>query len=186
MTWFSYLFWLYSWLSVLPWVCVMYYRYFHQANYALLFTKHYPKPDRLDKYILMLALPFGFYYVVDTIYLIFFIDSISACDLSYLSHHIVALIGTPYVITMPHYPWFVLFPYSWHSLLLMFPSVKSLNYAYVAVILLKVRMLHTEPWCLYRHYRIYRLVCYMMMAGPLVMLWYNRCSNNMSNVDTIP
>ena len=186
MSWHSYLFWLYSWASVVPWACVVYYRYYYQANYSVVFAKNFPQPDRLDKYILMLALPFAFYYVFDVTNILFYLPHISACSWSYFSHHIVSLIGTPCMITMPHYPWFILFPYAWHSLLLMFPSCHWLNVCYILLILIKLKNLHSHPWTLYNHYRVYRVVVYTMLAGPLVMLWYNQCTNNMSNAEITP
>jgi len=180
MSWHSYLFWLYSWVSALPWACVIYYRYCYQADYSV-YVKKYPQADRLDKYILALTTPYGIYYLCDTVFILFYLPSVSACGWSYFCHHIVSLVATPIVITMPHYPWFIMLPYAWHCLLLMFPGVFFLNVVYICIIFIKIREMHKVPWSLYSHYRVYRLVVYSMLVGPLVMLWYNQCTNNMSN-----
>ena len=182
MNWYSYIFWLYSWLSVVPWVFIVYYRFRYPVNYDA-FIKTYPKSYTLDVCMHFFVTPFVFYYVCDSVFILFYMPEISACNWSYFCHHIIALVGARYMCFLPHYPWFILLPFGWHSLLLMFPGVSFLKYGYLFTLILMFMGLNTKPWNLYSIYRGYTYTGYVLVAVPLVMLWWNNCSNNMANTD---
>ena len=67
--------------------------------------------------------------------------------------------------------------------MIMFPGVSALNYGYLGTLGLMFLGLNTKPWNLYSIYRGYTYTGYVLVAIPLVMLWYNRCTNNMANVE---
>lgn len=182
MNWYSYIFWLYSWVSVLPWVLIILHRFRYPANYDS-FLKRYPVSSGLDLFIHFFVLPFVFYYICDSIQIMFIMPSISPCNWSYLLHHLIALVGARYMCFLPYYPWFILFPFGWHSLMIMFPGVSALNYGYLGTLGLMFMGLNTKPWNLYSIYRGYTYTGYVLVAIPLSMLWYNRCTNNMANVE---
>ena len=70
------------------------------------------------------------YYVFDSIYIIFQINRYGWCNFGYFSHHIISLFGIREIVTLPYYPWFLILPFAFHCLLLMYPLISFFNYVY--------------------------------------------------------
>jgi hypothetical protein len=106
-----------SWISCIPLVTCTIYRFATQEN----FLKESPKKYYTDEIFRLLLVPSMIYYIVDTLVLVIQVPS-SWCSISFLVHHIITLSGTKTMMTLPHYPWFIMGPFAMHTFLIMFPQ----------------------------------------------------------------
>ena len=168
-----------SWISCIPLVTCTIYRFATQEN----FLKESPKKYYTDEIFRLLLVPSMIYYIVDTLVLVIQVPS-SWCSISFLVHHIITLSGTKTMMTLPHYPWFIMGPFAMHTFLIMFPQYTFLNYVYLLIIFFCFRGLLQEPWKNLKEYLWELIICVSLVCGPLVMLWYNGCKNDLGNTSS--
>jgi hypothetical protein len=170
-----------SWLSALPLMYFTWSRLRSPGNYDL-YCKQLPASGWMDYCMKAVAIFYTTYYVADSVTLCCLLyNDFQICDLAFLSHHIVSIAGAPFVLSFPHYPWFVIGPLGFHCFLVMFPYQTWLNYIYLLFLLSSVVGLQTKPWYNYTRFRGLLYCGYVLTAGPIVMLWLFDCKNNMDN-----
>lgn len=168
-----------NWFSFLPLLACLIYRYFTRVDYK----KVGVKSDTVDTLCRLLLFPSIFYYVIDSLLIMWQIYSITGCNFSFWLHHVITLAGFRESMTVTHYPWFFLAAFPCHCLLIMFPDYTDLNYLYLAIILYCMYSLRQEPWKFDVKFRWIFKVILALLLGPLVLLWLFECKNDMQNVD---
>lgn len=48
-------------------------------------------------------------------------SEIDGCRGSYIFHHAVSIVGYFFLVVIPHYPWFLIGPFTMHAYLMVFP-----------------------------------------------------------------
>lgn len=137
---------------------------------------------KIDTCFRVLLFPASLYYLMDSIYLVLQWELMSWCNLSYLIHHLFTLSGAYETLIVPYYPWFMIAPFTVHSLLITFPSQKLLNYVYLVAILSAFYNLNRKPWSVQYLYRRALHTGYILLVIPIHMLWWFDCNNDMKNV----
>jgi len=150
-------------------------RYFTQED----FEKSYPICHFLDNIFRVLLFPDLIYYSIDTFIILASIDGFSWCDFGYLFHHIVTLAGAHATLTLIHFPEFMMIPFTMHNFLLMFPKLTFLNYFYLLLIFRNFFGLIRKPYNEIASYRYELGISLTLVSGPLLVLWWNSCSNSM-------
>jgi len=181
MNWYS-VFWRYwAWVAFEPMLLCGIYRFFTQEDCSK-YKSSPPKSYKLDHIFRLLLSPGLFYYTLDSIYILWQYDRMSPCNFSYVFHHVVTLAGARSCLTLPYFPWHLILPFACHNLLIMFPYASWLNYIYLVLILNNFYKNNCEPWYNWAQYRFINYVGYTLLAGPIFMLWYFGCKNDMTNV----
>lgn len=75
--------------------------------------------DWLYRFLLTLMVIYYFTdsYVLGTLPL----SEIDGCRGSYIFHHIVSIFGYFFLVIVPHFPWFLMGPFTMHAFLMVFP-----------------------------------------------------------------
>ena len=92
-------------------------------------------------------------------------------------HHIFTLAGAKATLTIDHYPWFFMAPFTMHAILLIVPLWTILNYLYLVIIIVCLYKLRQDPWKNISAYIWQFYVGLGIAFVPLVMLWWNGCKN---------
>jgi hypothetical protein len=139
--------------------------------------------SRLDWTVRLLLGPSLIYYTLDTIAIINQIHKFGWCNFAYLLHHVISLTAYREIMTLPTYPWFLIIPFTNHCLMLMFPNESWLNYVYFALMIHCLFRLRQDPWRkIEKYYWLFKIMLLVIM-GPCILLWMNKCKNNMNNVE---
>jgi hypothetical protein len=147
------------------------------------FNKKLPKSNWADYSMKAVLVMYIKYYVCDSFVLLLLLRDFEMCNFGFFFHHIVTLIGVPFCLTFPHYPWFVIGPVGFHCFLVMFPFQTWLNYGYLFLLMCCMIGLQTKPWYNHTRYRGLLYTGYLLTVGPLLTLWWFECKNDMSNTD---
>jgi hypothetical protein len=123
------------------------------------------------------------YYVLDSILILYQSYNLGWCNFAYLMHHLISLTAYREIISLPTYPWFLIIPFTNHCLMLMFPHKSWLNYVYFVLMINCLVRLRRGPWRhMEKYYWLFKIML-LVILGPCVILWLNKCKNNMNNVD---
>lgn len=166
-----------SWISFTPMAICSVIRYFTQENYE----NSYPKCYFLDNIFRVMLFPTLIYYIIDTIVILTSMNEFTGCDFGYLFHHLVTIAGSKTILTLVHFPEFMMIPFTMHNVLLMFPKVTIFNYLYLALIFRNFFGLVSKPYKNIGSYRYELWISLTLVCGPLPILWWNKCSNSMDN-----
>ena len=120
-----------------------------------------------------------FYYSIDLI-LMLIIGDFSICKLAYIWHHVCSIIFLPFLVFNRHQPWFVILVAVLHAILLMLPEFLSLNYFYLASIILCIYGYFQPPFGLQRRYVYLRWIT-IAASNALIPLWFFTCKNTFNN-----
>lgn len=176
MNWYS-IFWFYwSYIGFLPMLlcCILRWR---EPE-----PKKIVKRGLVDEAFCLMMLPAIFYYALDSIYIICEPQHWNPCNMSYLVHHLITLSGVKHHLAIVTYPWFLMVPFTFHCLLLIFPEIQLLTYLYVVVIVYAIWRLTTAPWNTDSNLQFVKLNGIGLLGIALPMLWYFGCKNTMDNV----
>lgn len=170
--WFSY-------YTMIPMWCMTIWKLYRPVDFDSLPRKWYLVKLKEDKIIILLTFYSIIYYIIDSIWIIITGNLFNGCYLSYFIHHVFALSFIPFVTFFNYMPWFILFPGAFHTILLIFPAYKSLNYAYLLVGFL------THYGCLKSPLKDIPSVKILAKAIPGMylsfgLLWFYKCSNTMN------
>lgn len=145
--------------------------------------KQQKKSYILDHVVRVCIFPSLIYYFIDSFNILTQWHRMGWCNLAYLLHHIFCLLGFREIITLTIYPWFLIIPFALHCVLLMFPLMTQFNYIYFGLMVNCIYRLFLKPWRDKPDYFWVGKLMAIVMLGPCVMLWLNKCKNTMTNVD---
>ena len=117
------------------------------------------------------------FYVPELIINVYQLQSL--CKMFFVYHHIVTLYAISHFLTMNHFPWFIIFPIGFHTVLLVFSEYKFLNYFYLATIILCYIGCSQKPFKGRPAYDA-MVTSIKFMTGAFVGLWFFNCSNGIS------
>ena len=180
MNWYSTIWYWYCWVSFIPMAGCLVYRLRNQDyyyNYQIA-----PKSYKIDYWFQLMLVPMIAYYILDAAYLVAQHQNMDSCNFGFLFHHLVTLVGSKTILTIPHFPWFLIAPFTLHNLLVMLPYQTWLNYLYLVSLLMHLYGMLQEPWIKMASYRLILYVGLGITAGPVVVLWWFECKNDMENV----
>lgn len=140
-----------------------------------------PEGSSLDTFFRWSLVPYCVYYLLDTCTLLYLYDRMDACNLAFVIHHVITLMGMPSLGRVPYYPWFLVAPVAFHNFLVWFPEQKWLNYIYLTFILKMYWEMSGKPWIKHRLYVNSLIVAVSLLALPIFMLWWFDCANDMEN-----
>jgi hypothetical protein len=169
----------YQLLTFIPFLIFTYIRWKRPLNNEEYYDskKAFPKHFWIDLFGKIHAFFYIFFYGPELIVNLFQLGQI--CKIFYIIHHILTIYGAILFIEMGYIAWFVFLPPGFHTLLLMFPTWKFLNYVYIATIINCYIGTRQKPfkgrWS-YDHLAKYLI----LLAFPLVGLWWFNCSNQIS------
>lgn len=175
MNWNSLFWWFWNHIALIPLTVCTFHRFFN--------TDKTLKPYIVDTIVRTCLFPSVIYYIFDTISILTQAHRFNWCNFGYLMHHIISLFGFREIITLPIFPWFLSAPFALHCLLIMFPEISKLNYIYFGLMLYCMYRLSLQPWRGIRNYYWLLKILTLVMLGPCIILWLNKCKNNMLNVD---
>lgn len=150
-----------------------------------------PLPNtKLDKIVRVFLWGLIFYYVTDSIDLILSMATSAPqyCQVSFLGHHTVTLLAAIPYMQLPYIPWFILAPFTTHSLLIMFPHTLFWNYVYIVFVLgLEYGLMQVSIFNNSKNYRWVRYYSYVLIF-PLFGIWWFSCLNDLKHVthDNMP
>ena len=179
MNWYSAIWYWYSILIFCPFALMTLIRYWKKDPYDI--WMGIPSYF-IDTCFRVGLFPASFYYVTDSIYTVIQWERMNMCNLAYVLHHVITMSGSIETLTLPYYRWFVISPFAVHSLLIMFPYKTWLNYVYLGSILTMFYNLNQKPWSPQYRYRRVLHTAYLLVAIPIIMLWWYECKNDMQNV----
>ena len=175
MNWISSFWWSWNLIAFIPLAICTFIRFFRPSTKL----SEYP----LDFAVRLLFGPSVIYYVLDSLVIIYQIHKLGWCNFAYLLHHLASLTAYKEMMTLPTYPWFLIIPFTNHCLMLIFPNVSLLNYIYFALMINCLYRLSQDPWRrMEKYYWVFKNMK-IVILGPCVVLWLNKCKNNMNNVD---
>ncbi|OMJ81649.1 hypothetical protein SteCoe_17867 [Stentor coeruleus] len=172
-------FWLaWNWFTCIPLIICVLYRFFTREDYVKVGLKTYT----LDYIARLMIVPAVIYYLIDSYHLLSQPGKLDWCNFAFLFHHVVTMGGFRASLTIPHFPWFFLACFASHCLLIMFPYQTNLNYIYLLVLLTCFYGLMQPP---FKYQKLYKEILYvagLLVIGPIIMLWWFECKNDMLNV----
>jgi hypothetical protein len=178
MHWNSQFWYSWNWFIVFPLTFCTIYRFFTQEDNKRGVINTYT----IDYICRILLAPAVIYYIIDMYLLLSQPDKFGWCNLAFFLHHVVTVAGFYPTFTIPQFPWFYMICFACHCLLIMFPYHTDLNYLYLAVILNCMKRLVEEPYVHLNLFQMILKVILVLLACPIVMLWWFECKNDMLNI----
>lgn len=169
----------YQLLTFIPLLIFSYIRWKRPLNNEEYYDskKEFPKHYWIDVFSKFHAFVYFFFYAPELIFNLFEIGKI--CKICYIVHHILTIYGSVCIFKMGYVAWFVQLPPGIHTLLLMFPTWKFLNYVYLSSCIICYIGTRQRPfkgrWS-YDNLALYLILLFFPLAG----LWWFNCSNQIS------
>lgn len=107
-------------------------------------------------------------------------NEIDGCRGSYIFHHLVSIVGYFFLVILPHFPWFLMGPFTMHAYLMVFPLEQWLNYIYLGTVIAFMYGLSLKPFYGRKKYKNLFWVS-LGLIGPLVSLWAFDCKNTLEH-----
>lgn len=169
--------WISTYLLLVPLSIITIYKFIYPSNYALLDTKDKkPRPSYGDWFFKLSLIPPISYYVIDCILKFLREDYRTTCGSSFMFHHVVSILGLPFMFFYDKLEWYMIGPSPLHAFLIAFPHHKFLNYIYLITIIFFHTGVYREPYKNCWNTK-YVKIGISLIETSCVLLWWFNCSN---------
>ena len=94
--------------------------------------KPYFETDIFDKFFKLYLPIFAFYYLFDLLVKLYYMnfpsDLFDGCYMGFIVHHVISLFGYKTTIILDHYPWFLMGPVAFHTVVGGFTNLGLFNH----------------------------------------------------------
>ena len=101
-------------------------------------------------------------------------DYLNMCKMAFFIHHIFTIMTFKSIFIIDHYPWFIIFPTAYHTLMVVFPQFVLNNPIYLTSAALWMYKNFTYPFGKRKHYKALFFYSIILMI-PIAMLWWKNC-----------
>ena len=106
-------------------------------------------------------------------------DYLDLCKMGFLIHHVFTVFTFKCIFIIDHYPWFIIFPTAYHTMMVVFPNFVLNNPIYLTSVGLWMYNLMANPFGKRLVNRaLFIFSCILMI--PIAMLWWANCMGEFS------